>query len=370
MTRRTLILRTLATLATAGLVLGTSGCLNDPPEQSGVFATTDSGGSWKAVPDLTESGIRKPDVYPPLAVNAVGASRTDANTVVAGTDDELFISTNAGGDWESLTENLPSSTKAMTVQAIQFHPTNGDTFYVGGVSGGYGKILKTTDKGKTLQDVFTVSRPGQSVTTIALTADGGTIFAGDQLGSVFRSRDAGSTWERVFGIDGIPVTSIALSGPNVFVATMGQGIWRSPDSGASFAQVNGSLTGDNLTVWTLSSGLGGLYAGTDENIFVTRDFGASWQPVGNALPAGGARVQAIATSGSNLYYATNAVIYRANPDGGNFSPSQLKLATNVFSLSATGQAEKLYAGANAAGSDYSARYSQGLSGLNIGPPAN
>jgi len=370
MSHRSLVTRVLATLATAGLLLGTSGCLNDPPEQSGVFATTDGGSSWKAVPDLTESGARKPDTFPPLAVNAVGASRTDANTVVAGTDDELFISTNAGEDWKSLTENIPSSNKAMTVQAIQFHPTNGDTFYVAGVSGGYGKILKTTDKGQTLQDVFTVSKPGQSVTALAITPDGGTVFAGDQLGSVFRSRDAGSTWERVFGLESTPITSLALSGPNVFVASMGQGVWRSADGGNTFTTVNNGLADSNLTVWTMASGLGGLYAGTDDNIFLTRDFGASWQPVGNALPAGGARVQAIATAGNNLYYATNAVIYRANPDGGNFSPSQLKLATNVFSLGATAQAAKLYAGANAGGSDYSSRYSQGLAGLNIAPPGN
>lgn len=370
MTTRTLAWRTFATLLTVGLVLTASGCLNDPPEQSGVSITKDSGTSWNAVPDLTSSGIRKPKVYPPLAVNAVGASRTDANTVVAGTDDEIYLTTNAGAEWQSLTEKLPSSTKAMAVQTVQYHPTDGNTFYVGGVSGGYGKVIKSTDGGKTLQDVFTVSKPGQSVTALVVAADGSTVYAGDQLGSVFRSRDGAATWERVFGLDRVPITSLAVSGQNLFVGSLGEGIWRSPDEGTTFAPASGNLDRSNRTVWSLAAGFGGLYAGTEKNIFFTRDFGATWLPVGNALPTGGARIQAISVAGTNLYFATNAVIYKTNPDGGNFVPAQLKLATNVFSLSASQQAGTLYAGANASGTDYSARYEQGLSGLNIGPIGN
>ncbi|MSU75912.1 hypothetical protein EXS54_00330 [Patescibacteria group bacterium] len=363
---RTIVLRTAATVATIGLVLSASGCLNDPPKQSGVFATKDAGSSWNSVPDLTATGIKKPKTYPPLEVNAVGVSHTDANTVVAGTNNDIYFTTNAGGEWKKLTEELPTSTKAMTVQAALFHPTEGNTFYLGGVSGGYGKVIKSDDGGKSLHDVFTVSKPGQSVTSLTISPDGSTLYAGDQLGSVYRSRDGGTTWERIFALEKTPITALVLSGSNVFAATAGQGVWRSADGGA-FAPANGNLQQNNQTAWSLAAGFGGLYLGTDKGLFLTRDFGANWQSVGNALPASGSPVQAIAVAGSNLYFATNAVIYRANPDGGNFVPTQLKLAKTVYSLGVSSSNETLYAGANASGTNYSSRYEQGLSGFNIGP---
>ena len=361
--------RLLGTLAVVALTLGATGCLNGTPAQSGVFVTKDAGTSWTATPDLTSPDTQKPDAYPPLEVNAVGVSRRDANFVVAGTGDDIYQSTDGGGKWERLTERLPSSTKAMTVQTVTFHPTQGNTYFLGGVSGGYGKVIRSSDDGKTLQDIFTVSKPGQSVTSIAVSPESGALFAGDQLGSVYRSPDGGTTWQRVFSVDRIPVTSLAVSGKDIYVGTGGEGIWRSTDGGTTFAPINGNLGRSNQTVWSLAAGFGSLYAGTDDGLFATRDFGASWAPVGNPLPADGSRILAIAISGSNLYFSTNAVVYRANPQGGNFTPVQLKLARNVFSLApAATHPETIYAGASASGSDVTGRYNEGLTGgFNIEP---
>ncbi len=366
---RTVLTRLLATAGVLALVLSATGCLNNPPKQSGVFVTHDSGVAWTAAPDVQAPRVKPPKVYPPLSVSAVGVSPRNARDVVAGTDNDLFQSTDGGAGWERLTGKLPTSTKAIVVHQVLFHPTQPDTYFAVGVSGGYGKVIKTTDGGKTLRDVFTNSRPGQAVTSIVIQPESGTIFIGDQLGSVYRSTDGGASWQRVFSLDRTAVSSLALSGNTLFVGTVGQGVWRSADSGGSFVPAVGNLPSQAQTVWAVAGGFGGVYAGTERGLFFSRDFGSSWQSVGNPLPAGGERVQALAVSGANLYFATNAVVYRMNPAGTDFVPVQLKLARNVFSLSATPAAVgTLYAGASAGAADFSQRYATGLSSFNLIPP--
>lgn len=366
---RTVLTRLLATAGVLALVLSATGCLNNPPKQSGVFVTHDSGTAWNAAPDVRAPRVKPPKVYPPLSVSAVGASPRNARYVVAGTDNDLFQSTDGGAQWERLTGKLPTGTKAIVVHQILFHPTQDNTYFAVGVSGGYGKVIKTTDGGQTLRDVFTNSRPGQAVTSIVIQPESGTIFIGDQLGSVYRSTDGGASWQRVFSLERTPVSSLALSGPTLFVGTAGQGVWRSVDNGGSFVPAGGNLPSHAQTVWALASGFGGIYAGTERGLFLSRDFGNSWQSVGNPLSAGGERVQALAVSGANLYFAANAVVYRTDPAGTNFVPVQLKLARNVFSLAATPAAVgTLYAGASASAADFSQRYTTGLSSFSLIPP--
>ena len=351
----------LAVVVTAAVSVFATGCLGGGPDQSGVFVSRDGGTSWQAAPDLTAKGAKKPKVFPPLEVTAVGVSPTDANTVVSGTDEELFLTTDGGKAWQRLTPKLPYGSKAISVQAVQFHPNQADTFYAGGVSAGYGKLIKSTDKGANLKDVFTVARPGQTITSIHLDPAGSdTLFVGDQLGSVYKSTDGAATWRRIFSVDS-PISLMTASGDSLFVGTAGEGVFRSTDGGANFAPATGNLEGRGRTVWALAVGFGGLYAGTNEGLFLTRDFGATWQPVGNPLPPEGQRVQAIAVSGSAVYFATNAVVYRLTPNGDMFIPVQLQLAKNVFDLAATPvDATVLYAGAGRKNADFGDRFGAGV----------
>lgn len=361
-------MRRFAVIPVVAASLLVAGCLNGGAKQSGVFVSRDGGASWQASPDLTNKQAKKPKVYPPLAVTAVAVSPADANTVVAGTEDELYLTTDGGKAWQNLTEKLPVENKAISVQAIRFHPTKPDTFFVGGVSAGYGKILKSTDKGGSLKDIFTVSRPGQTVTALLPDPNGSeTLYAGDQLGAIYQSTDGGTIWRRVHTSES-PISALTASGDSVYAATSGAGVLRSVAGGA-FAPVSGNLARGQLTVWSLASGFGGLYAGTDEGLYLTRDFGASWQAVASPLPER-QRVQAVVITGSAVYFATNAVVYRLNPSGDGFIPVQLQLARNVFSLAVTpADATVLYAGASKDAVDFGNRFGSGVPQL-LRPPGD
>lgn len=358
-------LRILATLFLIGLVSVTAGCLGQNVKQSGVFVSRDNGQSWNATPDLTAKSKRAPKVFPPVAVTAVAVSPHDRNFVVAGTADDLFKTTDGGSHWERLTGKLPVTKKAIAVQVIRFDPVDKNTFYVGGVSSSYGKIFKSTDGGGSLQDVFTVSQPSQSIT--ALLIQGGpsaAVTAGDQLGGVYRSGDAGTSWRKTATL-GEPLTALTTSGGVIFAATSGGGIYKSADA-VSFAPVNAGLSGHQLTVWALASGLGGLYAGTDNGLLLSRDEGASWQTVTTPLVSDQPRVQALALGGSSLYLASNAVVYQYNPGAGTFVPVQLKAVRQVYALSVSQEANgPVYAAGNNTSNDFNSRFGLGLPGFQL-----
>lgn len=355
----------LITLTIAAVFLAT-GCLGNPPKQSGVFVTRDGGSNWQASPDLKAKNAKAPKVYPPLEVTAVSVSPVDANLVVAGTGDELYLSTDAAKTWQRLTPKLPTANKAIAVQSVRWHPSNADTFFVGGVAAGYGKVFKSTDRGNSLQDVFSVSQPRRAVTALDVQAND-TVYAGDETGSVYKSGNGGAAWQRIFSSTDA-ISALASSGPQLFIGTRGQGIFRTSDGGATFAAANGSLTGNQLGVWSLSPGFGGLYLATDAGLFLTRDFGASWQSVGNPLPVGTTRVNAVVATGNAVYFAAGAIVYRMSPGGETFSPAQLQLAKEVFGLSySPAAAEVLYAAGNG-DADFSGRYDAGIPGLNLEPP--
>lgn len=357
----------LLTIFLVCLVTATSGCFGGDPKQSGVFQTTDAGTSWKASPDLLDKNTKKPKVYPPLEATAIAVSPADPKFVVAGTDEKLYRSTDAGGKWELLTNKLPVPRKSITAHTIRFDANSPGTYYVGGVSAGYGKIFKTTDRGDTFQDIFTVSRPGQTITSVlVLSGNSSVIIAGDQLGSIYRSADGGSSWRRVFTAAS-PITTIAAVPSGIFVGTDGSGVLKSTDQGTSFVNSE-ALGAGQRTVWAISGGPGGVYAGTDNGLLVSRDGGGVWQNVSNPLPPGPARVQAIAANDQHVFFAVNAVVYRINPNGESFVPVQLKGARSVFGLSLSlADQSRVYAAANNSATNFADRFGLGLGGLKLFP---
>ncbi len=352
----------LGSLIVLSAVLMSTGCLDRTPKQSGVFVTDDGGEGWRAAPDLAAPDANVPDAYPPLEVTAVGASAEAPDRVFAGTEDDLYRSTDAGRNWEEITGSLPQ-VKAVAVRDISIDPRAPGTVFVAGVSEGYGKVFRSTDEGKSFEAVFTGSVPGQAATAVAFGPDTTTVFVGDQEGNVYRSRDRGDSWQRVFSTESV-VTSLAATGPHLFAGTLGSGVFYSPNTGDTFTPVNTGLPTDARSVWSMAVGNGGLYLGTEEGLFLTKDFGRSWRNVGNPLPEVGGRIQAVAAAGSQVFFGTNAVVYKVTPSGDRFVPRQLRLARNVTDLVAVSP-ERLYAGAHHRDFNFSERFVPGLPEFNL-----
>lgn len=160
--------------------------------------------------------------------------------------------------------------------------------------------------------------PDPYVTALATDpTDSGTLYAGTTTGLVFRSADAGRTWQgtrfRATHVNAIVVVPAAPS--TIYVATT-SGAFRSADTGTSWSAINSGLppvSVESLAIDPRNPAV--LYAGaagylsvnpttTVAGLWKTSDRGTSWQPTG--LQGSGVRSIAIDPRSSIVYVAPYA----------------------------------------------------------------
>lgn len=220
------------------------------------------------------------------------------------------------------------------------------TVYIASPAG----VFKSRDEGLTVQRISQGLPAGTIYSALAIDpSNNGVIYAGTRapwyydslfVGSVpsgyagkglFKSSDGGGTWSAAGGSvlqagaaitlqADVNINAIAINSSNtrrVYVATS-QGIYRSDDSGTSWAAVNNGLS--NTAVWTLVMNPGDpnqLFAGTwGGGLFVSTDGGNSWNGSGfNGIDAHRDRIFSLAfdrRNASTLYIGTGNGLFRYN----------------------------------------------------------
>src|SRR5688572_9426814 len=165
--------------------------------------------------------------------------------------------------------------------------------------------------------------------TVASERNPSLVFVGAAAGGVFKSQNAGTTWENIFDEYGSPnIGAIALFEPNpdiIWVGTgegcvrnsvgWGDGIYKSTDGGRTFTNVGLQQSHhiDEIVthptnpdiVWVAAQGhLWGYNA--ERGIYKTEDGGKTWRRLTNGLPADdrtGASALAIDPQNPNVLYA-------------------------------------------------------------------
>ena len=216
-----------------------------------------------------------------------------------------------------------------------------NVFYVGQVDGG---VWKSTDYGRTWHPIFD-KEPSQSVGAIAVAPSNPDIVyvaSGEGLhrpdlsvgDGIYRSKDAGKTWEHLGLREGeqIPALAVDPHDPNrLFAAVLGhpygpnqeRGIYRSTDGGQTWKQVlfkDANTGGSDVVIdpanpnvvyaslWESRLGPwedGNEYDGTRGGLFKSTDGGDTWHVLTQGLPADLVQINvAIAASQSSRLFAT------------------------------------------------------------------
>ena len=235
-------------------------------------------------------------------------------------------------------------------------PSQPCVFYIGVNNGG---VWKTNDCGNTWQPVF--EGQTQSIGALAIApSNPDVIYVGSGEGlrrpdlsigdGVYKSTDAGRTWNHLGLRDGQQIGSIIIDPKNpdrIFIAVLGhpygpsseRGIFRSLDGGQSFTKVlfkNDDVGGIDLAFdprdsnkiyaslwasrrppWTV----GGSYDGPGSGLFKSEDGGNTWRELSKGFPEKHGRISiVIAPSDPDRMYSTVDVsdaggIYRSDDAG-------------------------------------------------------
>ena len=226
-------------------------------------------------------------------------------------------------------------------------PDQPNVFYIGQVDGG---VWRSTDYGRTWNPIFD-SQETQSVGAIAVApSDSNVIYVASGEGlhrpdlsvgdGIYRSADAGKTWEHLGLREGQQIPALAVDPTNanrLFAAVLGhpygpnaeRGIFRSVDGGKTWEKVLGGAgdKGDRVggsgvvmdpknpqvvyaSMWEDVLGPwedGNQYAGAGGGLFKSIDGGTTWKQLKNGLPEGLVQINvAIAASDPQRLYATLA----------------------------------------------------------------
>jgi len=257
---------------------------------NGIFISTNNGTSWTAI----DSGLVIQDAITSLAMSG--------NNLFAGTDCGVFLSTNNGTRWTAVSSGLPQ------------------TIYYGYT-----------------QQIFTYVN--------ALAVSGQDLFAGTNYG-VYLSTNNGASWTAVDSDLTPTVNALAVSDNAIFAGTANLGIYRSTNNGTSWTAVDSGIT-DSAYVFSLAVSGNNIFAGTSNGVFLSTNNGTSWKAVDSGLPSF-TYVNALAVSGNTIFAGMSTGIFVSTNKGTSWTAIDAGLTeTYILSLAASG--DTIFAGSDGNG---------------------
>ena len=315
-------------------------------------------------------------VYPDDILPNILVLTQEGNTLYAGTNGDLFYSTNGGDSWQQLTHFQDE----MGISGVAII---GDTLYIGRrteesvfFSNDNGKSWTQIDSGLTGRDMLGLFASGTTLfakmrrhvfrlkagenswtkltpedpwTRFAVESDitkfvvsGKIIYAATADGDLFRSMDMGDRWKSIKPkvmqhFDG----ELAVLGNTVFYIGSGSAdgrVFRSVDAGNSWTMFNTSLINQTiLSIAILSEKT--LYVGTTDGVFRSTDGGESWTQTNTGII--NTWVKNLVFFKNALYASTGISIVKSVDGGNSWVPIHRGLrSTHGAVLTITG--ENLY----------------------------
>jgi len=237
----------------------------------GVYISRNGGRAWRETELMMDD-----DVVDTLAVSP---DYEQDRTVYAGTEGgKLYRSENDGRTWDLIQEQIGEG----AINALWIAPDFATSGRI--VASAHTGLHVSTDRGDTWRAVAEL--PGAILT---LVGDGKILLAGMHDTGIWKSADAGETWEDVS--NGISARGFAqLASVGKFYALGPQeGLWVSEDRGVSWRSLTDLLAYLPLTCFAAGPDGALLVGSQQEGILRSTDEGATWQVVHS-----GPGIQAIA----------------------------------------------------------------------------
>ena len=198
----------------------------------------------------------------------------------------------AGGNAVSVIEDgsVETGLDGRGARCLAFDPQDPDTLYVGTTDEG---IFKSEDAGGSWESLSGIEHP--RVTAVAVSPADGAVYAGTEPSALFVSRDGGKSWRELEGMRNLPsaptwsfpprpwtshVRAIALSytDPNLVVAGIELGgVLRSTDGGETWQDQRPGAQADCHSLFAHQRTPELLYEAGGGGFAQSTDFGDSWE---------------------------------------------------------------------------------------------
>jgi photosystem II stability/assembly factor-like uncharacterized protein len=262
-----------------------------------IYAGTVGQGVWRSL-DEGETFARYSDgMFMEAEVRALTAHPTNPDRLLAGTDAGLYHTVNGGERWERLETPFDPGKgwpAGVAVWSVLIHPWNPELLFVGTCPSA---LYRSRDGGANWEKLSAALTPEcppivySRVTCLLADPDErDTIWAGVEIDGVWRSRDAGETWQRlVNGLSSTDIHGLAIvpGAPRTVFATTNNDLNISHDEGETWEpqQVKGffphgycrGILAKSDDPQTLLLGNGNGPPGTTGSLQVSRDGGVTWQ---------------------------------------------------------------------------------------------
>lgn len=237
--------------------------------------------------------------YRPPDIHALAVHPADAQTVIFGSHRGMLVSRDRGATWSP----VGPTGDAMGIAV----PPGSRTAY----AAGHDVFFRSDDGGRTWSSTRP-ALPGTDIHGLAASATRPSTFYAYVVGQgLYRSDDAGQSWQRGGGAPGSTMSLAAASGGGadvLFASTM-EGVQRSRDGGATWERV------PELAGAYVNAAGSVVYAAAGNAVFVSSDGGASWER--RAFPRGELALIAPAPSDpKHVYVVTIRFEVWRSSDGG------------------------------------------------------
>ena len=183
-------------------------------------------------------------------VRSLAYDPSNPDRILLGTSaGQLFESVNDGKSWAPFAHLGPGDDYVL--DHIVFDPTHPATLYVAGWSlfrNDEGDVFRSDDGGKSWRALSGIH--GKSVRTLSMAPSDHNILVAGALDGVYRSRDAGATWERISperhpDLKNIESTAIDPQNPDVIYAGTFHLPWKTDDGGKNWHRINQGVLDDS-----------------------------------------------------------------------------------------------------------------------------
>ncbi len=281
-----------------------------------VYKSTDGGVTWTddslsvdTIPDIATHPTASSTVF------AVGRKRLGGGPPIKRVM-AFFKSTDGGENWvKDALDTLGGYSNC-----IALDPSNPDIIYVGGISGGDPKVLKSTDGGDNFTDISS-DLPDTLPNVIALAAhptNSDILYAGasgysegEYYYAIYRTTDGGGSWVQTRVCTLIFSLATTPADPNVVYAGLGTDLlWgshgrihKSTDAGVSWFETDTTFYGYRTSGLAAKSTNASIaYAANTGDFFKTTDGGTNWLPSNHGITYGRIRCFGIAPSLPSTIY--------------------------------------------------------------------